>query len=156
MTLFVEILFWIAALAIVSTYALYPMLVIAAGSRARPNEPRSDHLPKVSLIVNAFNEEAVIGAKIDNSLAIDYPRDKLEIVVISDASTDQTDEIVSGYADQNVVLFRQDPQGGKSRGLTAFVPQVSGEVLIFSDANSPVDAIPRASTRLSSAFSQSR
>lgn len=95
-----------------------------------------DHLPSVSLVINAFNEAAVIAVKIENALAIDYPAEKFEIVIISDESTDGTDKIAAGYADRGVVVYRQVPRAGKSAGLTRFLPETRGEVIVFSDANS--------------------
>lgn len=96
------------------------------------------YCPQVSLIISAFNEEQVIEAKIKNSLALDYPRDRLEVLVVSDASTDSTDAIVSRYADE-VRLIRQAVRKGKTSGLNLAVPQARGEIIVFTDANSMFD-----------------
>src|SRR5690606_36623768 len=71
----------------------------------------------------------------ENTLALDYPRDRLEVLVVSDASNDGTDEIVQRYAARGVRLLRMPQRGGKTLGLNAAVAQVSGEIVVFSDAN---------------------
>jgi len=88
-------------------YFGYPLLLgLLALFRRRHVETDMSYQPPVSLIIAAYNEEAVIEEKIENSLQLDYPRDELEIIVFSDASTDRTDEIVKSYADQGVKLLR--------------------------------------------------
>ncbi|NHN36716.1 glycosyltransferase family 2 protein [Pseudomaricurvus alcaniphilus] len=123
------------------TYVVYPLLMWMAGrlslSRAASVPAREiEYWPCVTLVIAAYNEEKVIAQKIDNSLALDYPVGKLEIMVVSDESTDQTDAIVRSYQERGVVLARQQPRRGKSAGLTNAVPAASGEILVFSDANS--------------------
>lgn len=130
-----EVLFWIAAAIVVGVYFGYP-LSLAVLARFRAPRDMVRELPCATLVVSAYNERAVIGDKLENSLALDYPADKLEIVVISDASEDGTDEIVRSFADRGVVLCRQEVRRGKSAGLTRFVPQARGEIVVFSDANS--------------------
>jgi cellulose synthase/poly-beta-1,6-N-acetylglucosamine synthase-like glycosyltransferase len=78
----------------------------------------------------------VILKKLENSLSLDYPKDKLQVLVISDGSDDGTDEIVRTFENRGVILCRQEPRGGKSHGLTRFVPEARGDLLVFSDANS--------------------
>lgn len=117
-------------------YVGYPLAVLAV-SRLRPRPVRKGTLePGVSIVIAAYNEEAAIGATIANKLALDYPKEKLEIIVVSDGSTDRTDEIVRRFAGQNVRLLRQEPRAGKTSALNLAVPQVSGEIIVFSDANS--------------------
>lgn len=91
--------------------------------------------PPLTLIISAFNEAAIIRKKIENALALDYPADRREIVVISDASDDGTDDIVRQYESQGVKLFRQPERCGKTAGLNAALPTVRGEIVVFSDAN---------------------
>jgi cellulose synthase/poly-beta-1,6-N-acetylglucosamine synthase-like glycosyltransferase len=130
-----EILIWTAVAVIVYVFVGYPVLLwTLARTRAR-RVTQADITPTVTLIISAFNEAAVIGRKIDNALALDYPRERLEIMVISDASSDATDEIVSSYADCGVRLVRMAQRGGKTLGLNAGVAQARGELLVFSDAN---------------------
>ena len=91
--------------------------------------------PSVTLLISAFNEAAVIRKKLENALALDYPRHLLEIVVVSDASDDGTDEIVQEYASEGVRLFRQEERRGKTEGLNAVMRTVRTDVVVFSDAN---------------------
>lgn len=130
-----EVIFWTAFLAVVLTYLLYPLCLLVLALFRRGHVTR-DEAPPVTLVISAYNEQSVIREKLENALSLDYPRDRLEIMVISDGSEDATDEIVAGYADRGVVLCRQEPRRGKSAGLTRFVPGAGGEVVVFSDANS--------------------
>jgi cellulose synthase/poly-beta-1,6-N-acetylglucosamine synthase-like glycosyltransferase len=109
---------------------------------ARPVR-QQDITPPVSLVISAYNEAGVIAEKLENALAIDYPSDLLEIVVVSDGSSDGTDEIVAGFASRGVTLARQPERRGKTAGLNRTVPGLRGEVVVFSDANAmyEVDAI---------------
>jgi cellulose synthase/poly-beta-1,6-N-acetylglucosamine synthase-like glycosyltransferase len=121
-------------------YALYPVALLLASrfvlTSATSHSDRSDdELPSVSLIIAAYNEEAVIGRKIENSLALEYPSDKLEIVVFSDASSDRTDEIVESYADRGVRLERIQGRVGKTECQNRVAAMVDADVLVFSDAN---------------------
>jgi cellulose synthase/poly-beta-1,6-N-acetylglucosamine synthase-like glycosyltransferase len=96
-------------------------------------------LPTVSLLIAAYNEEAVIDARILNALALDYPADKLEIVVASDGSSDATQVIVKRYADRGVRLLTFVPRRGKSSVLNAAFPELKGEIVLMSDANTQND-----------------
>lgn len=130
-----EIIFWVSLAAVICVYFGYPIVLSLLSPLGRENQIDQMHF-SVSLIISAFNEETVIARKLENALALDYPAEDLEIMVISDGSTDETDAIVSQYSDRGVVLRRQEPQAGKSAGLTRFVPEAHGDVVVFSDANS--------------------
>jgi len=91
--------------------------------------------PRVSLIIPVWNEEHTITAKLDNSLALDYPSQALEIIVASDGSSDNTEAIVERYESRGVRLLRY-PRRGKIHALKDAVRAASGEILVFSDANS--------------------
>lgn len=91
--------------------------------------------PSVSFIIAAYNEEKVIGDKIKNTMRLDYPRDKLEIIVFSDASSDKTDEIVKSYEPQGVKLVRIEGRKGKVFCKNKVAKKATGEILVFSDAN---------------------
>ena len=95
--------------------------------------------PACSIIIRTFNEEKHIKATIENKLMLDYPKEKMEIIVISDGSDDDTDTIVRSFADRGVRLIRQEPRQGKTSAINLAVPQAKGEILIFSDANSIYD-----------------
>lgn len=129
------IIFAASTVAFVFPHLLYlPSLFLL--SRFRKVLSPGQAQPSVSLVISAYNEQDIIREKIENALQLNYPREQLEVMVISDASDDQTDEIVQQYADQNVRLFRQDQRLGKSAGLTQFCPQSTGDILVFTDANS--------------------
>jgi cellulose synthase/poly-beta-1,6-N-acetylglucosamine synthase-like glycosyltransferase len=135
------ILFWLSAGAIVYTHLGYP-LMLATLTRLR-KERRSfkpkvagsstEELPTVSLIVPAYDEEEVIAEKVANALALDYPRERLQVIVASDGSTDATAERARA-AGAGLVL--ELPPGGKVAALNAAAEQAAGEILAFSDANS--------------------
>lgn len=131
----VQLIFWLGIGAVATTYGIYPVVLCFAQSRRRTRTIPNAPLPHVTLVISAYNEAGVIREKIENSLALDYPADRLEIMVISDGSDDGTNEIAREYAHRGVVLRRQEPRGGKSLGLTRFVPRARGEVIVFSDAN---------------------
>jgi cellulose synthase/poly-beta-1,6-N-acetylglucosamine synthase-like glycosyltransferase len=109
----------------------------------------ADVLPTVALVIAAHNEEDVIEAKLENALALDYPREKLRIIVASDASNDRTDELVRAYADRGVELS-VCPRGGKVNAQNVTVRGLDSEVFAFSDANCAW--APDALTRLVRAF----
>ena len=128
----VVVSFWLSLAALVWTHALYPA-VAALLARAQPRRRLTgEALPFVSLIVAAYNEEGVIERKLDNLLALDYPREKLELVVASDASTDRTDEIVRS---RDVRLIRCE-RGGKVAAQDRAVAETQSDIVAFSDANS--------------------
>ncbi len=131
------IVFWVSAALIVYTHLGYPLVLwVLVRSRRRPTlrpgaawaEP-----PRVSLIVAAYDEEEVIAAKVANALALDYPRERLEIVVASDGSSDAT---VQRARDAGADLVLDLPRGGKTAAQNAAAERASGEILAFSDANS--------------------
>ena len=128
----VVVLFWVSLAALVWTHAAYPLAAyLLAAVRTRPVR-KGDELPSVTVIVAAHNEESVIERRVENLRALDYPADKLEIVVTSDASTDATDE-VAARAGARVI---GNPRGGKVAAQNNAVRQTSGDVVAFTDANS--------------------
>src|SRR5207342_2470430 len=134
MTTVLEIIFWASLAALVWTHLAYP-LAAWGWARLRPWPiAEAEILPTVSLIIPAYNEEAVIEAKLENALALDYPRDLLEIVVTSDDSSDATHEIVARYADRGVRLIHC-PRGGKVAAQDRAVRETRGEIVAFGDAN---------------------
>jgi cellulose synthase/poly-beta-1,6-N-acetylglucosamine synthase-like glycosyltransferase len=130
-----EIVFWGAIGLAAWTYVLFPAcLWLRARLRPRPFHA-ADATPRVSLVICAYNEAAGIGARLENALALDYPPDRLEVIVASDGSTDGTDAIVRGFAPRGVRLLGL-PRQGKIPALNAAAAAATGEVLVFSDANS--------------------
>jgi cellulose synthase/poly-beta-1,6-N-acetylglucosamine synthase-like glycosyltransferase len=153
-TVALEVVFWASLAALVWTHVAYPaaMGILAA---LHPDPVRSgDVLPHVTLIITAHDEEAVIADRIGNALALDYPSDRLEIVVASDASGDRTDEIVRGFSDRGVRLLAC-PRAGKTATQDRAVRATSGTtILAFSDAN--VMWEPDALRRLTAVFADPR
>jgi len=92
-------------------------------------------LPSVSLIISAYNEENVIEEKLFNSIKLRYPKEKLEIIVVSDGSTDRTDEIVKKFFNKGVTLIRVEGRQGKTACQNIAVEKAKGEIIVFSDAN---------------------
>ena len=134
MTLALEIVFWASLAALAWTHLGYPA-AIALLARVRPRPPkRAAILPAVTLIVPAHNEEDVIERKLENVLALDYPRDELEIVVASDDSEDATHDIVAGFEPRGVRLIRCE-RGGKVAAQDRAVRESAGEIVAFGDAN---------------------
>jgi len=140
-----EALFWISLFMIFYAYFGYPLLlwVISRLSKESGGAYRiggdEEKPPGLSLLISAYNEEAVIEEKILNSLSLNYPKDLLEIVVVSDGSTDTTQKIVERYADQGVILKHFGGRIGKTACLNQTVPHIRGSVIVFSDANSQYD-----------------
>ncbi len=146
----VAILFWLSAALILYTHLGYPLVLLAltrfkVGRRKRTREradmtsshvsvsEREQSIPAVSLIVAAYDEEDVIAAKVANALALDYPRDRLELIVASDGSADAT---VAKARAAGADLVLDLPRGGKVAAQDAAASAASGEILAFSDANS--------------------
>lgn len=119
---------------IIYTYLGYPVVLIILAKLFPKRVEKKDITPKVSLLIAAYNEENCIATKIENSLKLDYPKDLLEIVVVSDGSTDRTDEIVRSYADQGIKLFRVEGRVGKTEARNQAVLANKSEVIVFSDA----------------------
>jgi len=135
-----KVIFWASAAALVYAYVGYPVLV-AAVSRLRPRAVRrAPQEPFVSVIITAYNEERDLAAKIENTLALDYPSDRLEIIVASDCSNDRTDEIARSFASSGVRLHRQAERRGKTAAQNAAVELARGEIILFSDATTLYDA----------------
>lgn len=128
-----SILFIMVAI-LVYAYFGYPLLLAMICKFIKYRVDKRDITPFVTLIVAAYNERAVIGQKIENILSLDYSKDKLEVIIISDASTDNTDSIVNEYKDRGIKLHRMTKRGGKIVGHQAVISKVQGEIIVFSDA----------------------
>ena len=132
------VLFLIALAILVQAYLGYPlslmMLRTLLGDRSR--HARGDDLPAVSLVISAYNEELVIRRKIENSRALDYPEERLEIIVVSDGSTDRTEAIVRDFESRNVGLRAFKGRQGKVACLNRVIPDLRSDLVVMSDANS--------------------
>lgn len=143
-------IFIVTVTLILFVYVGYPALMFVI-SRLSPRPAiRADIQPRVSLIIAARNEERDIAAKLGNALALDYPTDRLQIIVASDCSDDGTDEIVRGFADRGVILRRQGTRDGKTRAQHRATLVSNGDILVFSDATTMLE--PDALRKLLRAF----
>lgn len=133
--LWLKVIFWGCAAALFYTYLGYPLLLVTVSYlKRRSIKSQPGMTPTVSLIITAYNEERDLAAKLQNTLALDYDRDKLEVIVASDCSSDRTDEIARTFASQGVKLHRQPVRLGKTAAQNAAVEQANGDILLFSDA----------------------
>ena len=144
--------FWASLFAVAHAYALYPLGLWVLKQFANDEPAAWDSLPTVTLVVAAYNEEAVIGEKIENSLQLDYPEQKLDIVVFSDASSDATDEIVRSFDEDRVELLRIEGRVGKTECQNRVVERLDSDIVVFSDANSMYE--PDAIRALVSKFTE--
>lgn len=128
-----EAIFWFSILFIFYAYLGYPLLLMIISLFKDHSVKRNDITPDVSFVITAHNEEKRIGGKIENTLAQDYPNDKMEIIVASDCSTDRTDEIVKSYQPMGIILLRAPKGKGKENAQKYAVDRATGDILIFSD-----------------------
>ena len=129
-------LFVLISLVLAYHYVGYPLTLALAAvlKRSRPVSAEGVS-PSVTIVISAYNEESVIRSKLENVLALDYPGRLLEIVVASDGSTDRTVEIAREYADRGVIVHAYERNRGKNAALNDTVPRVTGDVVVFTDAN---------------------
>src|SRR5438876_6105473 len=136
----IAVSFWVSLLAISYAYVGYAAILWIVSRFGRLDERsragQRGHLPSVTLIISAYNEEKVIREKIENAVSLDYPRELLEIVIVSDGSTDRTGEIVLKFAHQGTVLRPYEGRIGKTACLNRALPLATGGIIVFSDANS--------------------
>lgn len=153
-TMLAELTFWASMGLIVYAYALYPLVIWMCSLRwgARPAAPAQNDLdlPTITLLIAAHNEESVIGSRLENALALNYPREKLRIVVASDGSTDDTASIVRRFADRVVTLLDFRRNRGKAAALNEAWRSLTSEIVVLSDANTWID--PEAPRRLARWF----
>ncbi|HPQ27799.1 MAG TPA: glycosyltransferase family 2 protein [Desulfobacteraceae bacterium] len=137
-----EIIFWLCFFSILYPYLGYPFFLLVLSTIRNKPVKKENISPFVSLVISAYNEEKIIAKKIENSLQLDYPEDRLEIAVISDGSLDTTNNIITEYAkrDHRIRPCISPVNKGKTSCLNDFVPLLKGEVILFTDANSLFDA----------------
>lgn len=128
-------LFWLSVTLIIYTYLGYPTMLAALAKLFGRKPMRLPITPPMTLLIAAYNEEAVIAKKLENSLALDYPRDKLQILVAADGSDDRTPDIVRQFAAQGVELSFSPLRRGKMAAINRAIPRARGEIIVFSDAN---------------------
>ncbi|MCM8812067.1 MAG: glycosyltransferase family 2 protein [Candidatus Omnitrophica bacterium] len=132
-------LFWVSFAALFYIYIGYPLLIWGL-ALLFGREPKKEGItPAVSFLIPAYDEEIQIEEKLRNTLGLDYPQEKLEIVVASDGSTDKTNAIVERYRSKGIRLIRMDHHVGKSAMLNMIVPHLKGEIIVFSDTSSHLE-----------------
>lgn len=135
---YAQIIFWVSLFLLLHCYMLFPItlpFVSEIFKRKKHEKEGVAFLPNVSILISAYNEEAVIERKIQNILSIDYPKEKLQVLIGDDGSTDKTAEIVSRYADQGITLVKAPKNAGKAAMLNRLNKHATGEILLFCDAN---------------------
>lgn len=139
-----DVAMWVLALSVllpVYAYVGYPLLLwlMARGRAAStPDVGASEEWPLVSISIAVYNEEAQVRGLIESLLALRYPRDRLQILITSDGSTDDTDAIVSEYASQGVELLRMPERGGKTKAENAASERLRGEIIVNTDASTRI------------------
>lgn len=146
-----EFTLWAALFTVGYVFAGYPLtLCLLRPYPARVAPPA--RLPTVTIVIAAYNEARHIGATLRHALSQDYPSHLLDVIVVSDGSTDGTDDVVLRLADSRVTLVRQEPRQGKTLALNRAVAAARGDIIVFSDANSRYE--PAAVAHLVSAFDE--
>jgi cellulose synthase/poly-beta-1,6-N-acetylglucosamine synthase-like glycosyltransferase len=135
----IEILFWISISLIIYTYVGYPLVTLIYSLFVKNLVNKQDIEPKVTFLITAYNEEKNVRQKLENTISLDYPKEKLEVMVASDGSTDKTDEIVKEFSDRGVILHRVEGRLGKTATQNSAVKISRGEIIVFSDAASMYD-----------------
>jgi len=142
----IEFLFWACVASILYAYFVFPIilqLLVFVKERLtrthKPSEEATNFWPSVTLLISAYNEEKVIADKIKNSLALNYPSEKLEILITSDGSDDSTPGIVKSFESDGVRLLHKPERRGKMAAINRAMPETRGEIVVFSDANNMYD-----------------
>lgn len=151
-----QTVFWVSGAVVAYTFVGYPVVMaLLSWTFVRPTaKRRQEHPPALSVVLAAGNEEARIRARLENLLASDYPRARLEIVVVTDGSSDATPELVGEFADRGVRLVSRTERSGKAACLNAGVPVATGEVVVFCDARQRF--APETIAELAANFSDER
>lgn len=139
----VKIIFWFSLITVIYTYFGYPAWMAFITKFGNKPVRKQYYLPTVSLVISAYNEEKHIENKIKNSISLDYPKEKLEIIVVSDGSTDKTVSILEKYAGKGVTLIKFEERAGKTKAQNEAVKNSKGDILFFTDVTTihPPDVI---------------
>ena len=135
LTTALAVLFWLSLALIVYTYLLFPLVIFLRARLAPSPYKKAVQEPNVSLVMAMHNEEESLPAKLENLQSLDYPRQRLEIIIASDGSTDRTNEILQSINDSRYQVLLL-PRVGKANALNSAVERAQGQILVFSDANS--------------------
>jgi len=130
----IEFLFWLIIFIIFYTYVGYSFIILLLSLFLNRSVRKEEIYPRVTFLITAYNEEQSIAAKLKNTLHLDYPGEKLEVIVASDGSTDSTDTVVNQFHDKGVILNRVEGRVGKTETQNQSVAKATGDIIIFSDA----------------------
>ncbi len=129
-----SILFWISTFLLVYTFVGYPLVMrVWAMVKSRPPRAEDDFLPRVSVVIVAYNEASRVARRLENLLSLDYPRDRLEILFASDGSTDGTAQRAWAYAERGVKALSFGVRRGKAAVFNDVMPKLRGEIVVFGD-----------------------
>jgi cellulose synthase/poly-beta-1,6-N-acetylglucosamine synthase-like glycosyltransferase len=128
------LVFWVCCGVLLYVYLVYPLIVTVLAARFATPTAREVGLPLLTIIVTAYNEEKSIRAKLDNLASLSYPPELVDLLVVSDGSSDSTEQIAAGYAGRHVRVLRVEGRCGKTACQNAAVAATSGDILVFTDA----------------------
>jgi len=129
------VVLWVSIGLLAYHYVGFPLVMfLLSRVRARPVRA-ADVTPRVTMIIAAYNEERVIAAKCENTLVLDYPSDKLDVIIVADGSNDATVSIAEAYAARGIRVMHEPARRGKTSALNRAVAEATGDILFFSDAN---------------------
>ena len=131
----IAFIFWSCVFLILYTYAFYPLLLGIMARLVPQGKPYEIYEPIVTLLIAAYNEKDSISLKLENSLALDYPRDRLQILIAADGSDDGTDNVVREFSQRGVELSFDPQRNGKMAAINRAMTMVRGEIVVMSDAN---------------------
>ncbi len=129
-----KILFWVMISLVFYCYLGYPLLLILVSKYVKKTIKKGNKFPTVTIIISVCNEEKTIEHRLRNLFSLDYPREKLKIIIGSDGSTDRTNEIVRSFDDSRIFLIEKSQRRGKIATLNTIVPHADSEILVFADA----------------------
>ena len=134
-------IFWIAVVAVTYPYFIYPLLLLLIRPFVVDPASRLDdsYQPSVSIILAAYNEQDCLAAKLENCLGLEYPVEKLEILIGSDASKDHTNQIAESFVSRGIRFFSYQNRGGKMSVVNRLVAEATGEICVFSDISELFD-----------------
>lgn len=134
-------IFWLSLIGTLYSYLIYPLIMWSIssfiGTRRAIDVPPKTHT--ISLIITAYNEAPRIAQKIEQTLSLNYPHDQLQIIVASDASDDDTDQIANGYKDEGVLVVRAPERLGKEHAQKLAIMQTTGDLLVFTDVGTQIE-----------------
>ncbi len=129
------IFFWLPFSVVIYIYIAYPALLWVLGRRHKSPHYEPNSLPTISIMISAYNEERYIKRKIENALSIDYPKEAMQVIVVSDGSSDRTLEIAQSFSDERLKIIEVIERKGKPNALNQGLQHATGDILVFTDAN---------------------